>query len=172
MATNTKQKSTAETPETATNKLVPKDIDTSMLIPVYNGFQGRLVYKSSRTKEKFVWDEFGDMQEIELRELRSAKSSAKAFFANNWFMFDDEYTWVIEYLGIKAFYKNAISLDSFDDIFKKSPEEIGKIVSKLSAGQKKSVSYRARQLIVSEDLDSRKKIAALEKSLGETLIER
>ena len=169
MATNTtKQKSTAETSETAT-KLIPKDIDTSQLIPVYNGFQGRLIYKSVRTHETFVWDTFGDMQ---LRELRSAKSSAKTFFQNNWFMFDDDYAWVIDYLGVKTNYKHAISLEKFDDLFTKSPTEIEKVVSKLSPGQKKSVAYRARQLILTEEIDSRKTINALEKSLGETLIER
>jgi uncharacterized protein YozE (UPF0346 family) len=171
MATNTKQKSTAETSETAT-KLIPKDIDTSQLIPVYNGFQGRLIYKSVRTHETFVWDTFGDMQEIELRELRSAKSSAKTFFQNNWFMFSDDYAWVIDYLGVKASYKHAISLEQFDDLFKKSSADIEKTVSKLSPGQKKSVAYRARQLILTEEIDSRKTISALEKSLGETLIER
>ena len=158
MATNTtKQKSTAETSETAT-KLIPKDIDTSQLIPVYNGFQGRLIYKSVRTHETFVWDTFGDMQ--------------KTFFQNNWFMFDDDYAWVIDYLGVKTNYKHAISLEKFDDLFTKSPTEIEKVVSKLSPGQKKSVAYRARQLILTEEIDSRKTINALEKSLGETLIER
>lgn len=172
MATNTNtKKSTANSPQTK-QKLVAKDVDTSQLIPVYNGFQGRLIYKSSRTGEEFQWDEFGDVQEIELRELRNVKSAAKSFFANNWFMFDDEYAWVIDYLGINNFYKNAISLDNFDDLFTKTPAEIEKIISKLTAGQKKSVSYRARQLILEEQIDSNKAIAALEKSLGEKLIER
>lgn len=172
MATTTKNKSTAETPKTEKEKLIPKEIDTSQLIPVYNGFQGKLIYKSARTHEMFVWDSFGDVQEIELRELRNAKSSAKAFFINNWFMFDDDYTWVIDYLGLKANYKNAISLNNFDSLFTKTPTEIEKTVSKLSKGQKKSVAYRARQLILTGDIDSNKAIAALEKSLGESLIER
>lgn len=175
MATNTK-KSVAEKTEatetTVTKKVIPKDIDINQLIPVYNGFQGTLVYKSQRTGEKFVWDEFGDVQEMELKELRNAKSASKKFFIKNRFMFDKDYTWVIDYLGVGTYYKNALNVDNFDEIFKLSPAEIEKKVAKLSEGQKKSVSYRARQLIKAEEIDSNKVITALEKSLGEALIER
>ena len=69
-------------------KIVPKDIDMNQYVIVRNGFHGRLVYKSSRTGEKFVWDGFGTEQEMELKELRNAKNTSKGFFKNNWFMFD------------------------------------------------------------------------------------
>lgn len=73
---------------------------------------------------------------------------------------------------MSQYYKNALNIDSFDDLFKKSASEIEKTVSKLSDGQKKSVSYRARQLIAEGEIDSNKAIAALERSLGIELIER
>lgn len=161
-----------KTSEQKKEKIIPKEIDPNQTVVVSNGFQGKLVYESPRTHEIFIWDTFGDTQEIELRELRNAKSSAKKFFINNWFMFDDEYSWVIDYLGLKQYYKNAISLDDFDDLFKEKPEKIVKIVSKLSEGQKKSVAYRARQLIIDGTIDSNKAIKALEESLGAELIER
>lgn len=161
-----------ETEQAVKKPLIPKDIDQSTTVMVRNGFQGRLVYKSPRTGEKFTWDAFGSEQELELRELRAAKNSAKRFFAENWFMFDREYAWVIEYLGLKQYYKNAVSLDQFDEIFTKTPAEIVKVVSAMSAGQKKSLTYRAREAIVSGEIDSNKAIAALEKALGVELIER
>ena len=39
--------------------MIPKDIDPNQIVTVRNGFQGRLVYKSKRTGERFVWDSFG-----------------------------------------------------------------------------------------------------------------
>ena len=87
-------------------------------------------------------------------------------------MFDKDYAWVINYLGVGAYYKDALNVDNFDDIFTLTPAEIEKKVSKLSEGQKKSVSYRARLLIKDGEIDSNKVIMALEKSLGEELIER
>lgn len=173
----TKAKTAKATPvddavEEVKKPIIAKDIDLNQLIVVRNGYQGRLVYKSPRTHEKFVWPEFGTEQMIELMELRNAKNTFKKYFINNWFMFDDEYSWVIDYLGMSQYYKHALSVDNFDDIFSKSPSEIEKTVAKLSAGQKKSLSYRARQLISVGEIDSNKAIAALEKSLGIELVER
>lgn len=172
----TKQKSAPETTDIQTpaeeqkQKVIPKEVDLNQYISVRNGFQGRLIYKSSRTGEKFVWDEFGSEQEIELKELRNAKNSNKDFFINNWFMFDDD--WVIDFLGVRNFYKNAIKLAEFDTIFSLTPAEIKKKVSKLSHGQKKSVAYRAMEMITNGEIDSLKVIAALEESLGIELIEK
>ena len=158
--------------EEKSTPIVAKEIDQNQIIVVHSGFHGRLVYRSPRTGEKFVWGEFGDEQEMELRELRNAKSAKKKFFENNWFMFDEEYEWVIGYLGLTQYYKNALPLVGFDDLFKKSPAEIEKAIAKLSNGQKKSVAYRAKQLIADGTIDSNKAIAALENALGIELIER
>ena len=161
---------TVAAPVEEQKKITPKDVDLTQFITVKNGFQGRLIYKSSRTGEKFIWDSFGAEQELELRELRNAKNSAKAFFANNWFMFDDD--WVVDFLGVRQYYKHAIKLEDFDNIFKKTPAELKKVIGGLSAGQKKSVAYRAKELITAGEIDSIKTISALEDALGIELIEK
>lgn len=158
--------------EAAPVKIVPKEIDPHQYIPVKSGVHGRLIYKSRKTGEKFVWQGFGEEQDMELQELRNAKSANKKFFERNWFMFDEEYDWVIDYLGVRAFYRNALSIDHFDDIFEMRPAEIGKRIAMLSEGQKKAVRYRATQLISEDGIDSIKVIEALEKALGIELIER
>lgn len=165
----TKEKKTSAKDVVEEKPIIPKDVDPSQYIIVRNGFQGMLVYKSSRTGEVFKWDSFGAEQEMELRELRNAKNSAKAFFINNWFMFDED--WVIDWLGVRQYYKHAIPIDSFDDIFKLTPAKLKDAVSKLSRGQKRSVGYRATELIKEGEIDSRKTISALEEALGISLIE-
>jgi len=157
----------AETP-----KPVVKEIDPAQYITVLNGYQGSLIYKSSRTGEKFKWTEFGAEQEMELRELRNAKNTYKKYFEKNWFMFDDEFAWVIEYLGVGQYYKNAISIAEFDNIFKKDPDTLKETIAKLSGGQKKAVAFRAKTLIANEEIDSIKVINALEEVLGVELIEK
>ena len=158
--------------ETANEKrtFIPKEIDPHQIVTVRNGFQGRLVYKSRKTGERFVWEAFGAEQDMEIGELRNAKSSNKKYFINNWFMFDEP--WVVDYIGMSQYYKFAISIQDFDKLFEKPAAEIGKIISKLSDGQKKSVAYRAKQLIAEDGIDSNRTIAALEKHLGTELIER
>lgn len=166
------EKTDTKAKETENKPIVPKDVDPSTIVIVKNGFQGRLVYVSPRTHERFVWDSFGDEQEIELRELRNAKSSAKAFYANNWFMFDEDNKWVIPYLGLTNYYKNAIDIDDFDELFKLPVNKLKDAIDKLSKGQKKSVAYRARQLVIDKEIDSLKTIDALEEALGIELIEK
>lgn len=177
--TSTKKKTAEKTDAAATEvtvketeKIVPKEIDLNQYIRVKNGFHGVLIYQSSRTGEVFRWDGFGSEQDIELLELRNAKNSSKSFFINNWFMFDEEFAWVIDYLGLGQYYKNAVSIEQFDEILKGTPASIKKIVHEMSEGQKRSLAYRAVELISSGDIDSRKTIAALEEELGIELIEK
>lgn len=159
--------SKAETPR---KKPVARKVDPHDLVTVRNGFQGKLVYVSKKTGERFVWEEFGEEQDMEIGELRNARSSSKAFFENNWFMFDEQ--WIVDYLGMNKYYKYALKIEDFDETFKKTPEEIEKIVAGMTAGQKKSMAYRARALIADGDIDSNRVIAALEKCLDTQLIER
>lgn len=150
--------------------MTAKQIDPNQIVTVRNGFQGRLVYKSKRTGELFVWDAFGDEQDMELSELKNARNSCKKFFINNWFMFDE--AWIVDYIGVKQYYKFAVSVDEFDELFEKSADEIAEIIDRMSHGQKMSVAYRARQLIADGGIDSNRVIVTLEKHLGTQLLER
>lgn len=147
-------------------------IDESQFVTVYNGSHGVLIYKSKRTGETYVWDEYGSQQEMTVQELRDARNSSKKFFESNWFMFDEDTQWVIDYLGLRNFYANAPGFGKFDEIYKLSPDELAERISKMSKGQKDAVAHRAAQLITDGEIDSRKTIAALESALGIELIER
>lgn len=168
-ATGTKE-SSAISHEITPPQTPAKTIDPDQIVTVRNGFQGRLVYRSRKTGERFVWDEFGSEQDMELSELKSARSSNKKYFINNWFMFDNPE--IVEYLGLSQYYKFALSIDEFDDLFGKSADEIESVVNRLSAGQKNSVAYRAKQLIADGAIDSNRVIATLEKCLNVELVER
>lgn len=159
-----------EAPASVEKPLVPREIDPNQIVTVRNGFQGRLIYKSKRTGERWAWESFGAEQDMELSELKNARNSNKKYFINNWFMFDEE--WIIDYLGMNQYYKNSLSIQDFDSLFEKSPSEIEDVVSKLSDGQKKSVAYRAKQLIAEEKIDSNKVVTTLEKCLGAELVDR
>lgn len=183
----TTKKTTAKTPvkkevvaditQTVAESAQPKSIvkkrvelDPNSIVTVKNGYQGMLVYKSKKTGERFVWDTFGDEQDIELSELKSAKNSYKTFFINNWFLIEDPD--VIDYLGVGQYYDNALSYEEFENLFTQTPEEIETKLSRLSNGQKRSIAYRARKLIAEGEIDSNKVIATLEKCLSIELIER
>ena len=159
-----------ESPVKLEKPLVLKEIDPNQIVTVRNGFQGRLVYKSKRNGERWVWDTFGAEQDMELSELKNVRNSNKKYFINNWFMFDEE--WIVDYLGMRQYYNNSLPIQDFDKLFEKSSSEIEKVIAKLSEGQKKSVAYRAKQLIAEEKIDSNKVISTLEKCLDTELVHR
>lgn len=149
---------------------VRKTLDPRTVVPVRNGFTGTLVYRSPKTGEKFIWDDFGDELDMELSDLKAAKGSQKKFFTNNWFMIDDPE--ILEYLGVSQYYKNAIDPDAFDELFSLPLSQMKQKITKLSVGQKKTARFRAKRLIEDGAIDSLKTIEALEEVLGVDLIER
>lgn len=151
-------------------EIVAKNVDPSQYVVVKNGFHGKLIYRSKKTGEQYIWDGFGSEQEMDLHELRNAKNSYKKFFINNWFMFDED--WIVDYLGVSQYYKNSVNIEDFDRVFKESPDEIKAAIAEMPDGQKRSMAYRAKELIASKDIDSIKAIEALEEALGVELIER
>lgn len=154
----------------ASAPMVVKDIDIHQIVTVRNGFQGLLVYTDKRSGGTYRWENFGDEQDMELGELRNARGADRAFFENNWFLFDE--AWIPEYLGMGRYYKYALTADDFDEIFTKAPKEIEATLTELTAGQRKSVAYRARQLIADGTIDSRKVVDTLERCLGVDLVEK
>ncbi len=167
-------KKTTKAEEIATPKeevvIIPKEIDDTQYVTVRNGFHGVLVYVSKRTGEKFIWDEFGAEQDMELRELKNVRSSSKQFFTNNWFMFDED--WIPKYLGVDKFYKNTLPIDEFDSIFEMKPKALEKAIANLSDGQRMSAAYRASELIAERKIDSLSVIETLERALGVELMEK
>lgn len=144
-------------------ELKPEDYVT-----VRNGFNGKLVYRSRNTNEVFIWDGLGAEQEMELRELKHARNTARGYFINNWFMFEDPA--VPEWLGVSMYYKNALELEDIDALFEMTPTEIEKTIRGLPAGQKETIANRAKELLRTGDkIDSIRVIHALERSLGITL---
>ena len=149
---------------------VKTQLDPHMLVPVRNGFAGTLYYRSRKTGEEFTWERFGDEQDMELAELKVARNSARAFFERNYFLIDDPE--ILEYLNAKQYYKDAFTVEDFEDVFTKDPDEVVELVSNLSKGQKNTLRYMSKQKIADGEIDSLKVIEALEQSLGVELIER
>lgn len=164
------QKTSEATPAVKPTYKVRTTIDPTAIITVLNGFQGKLIYKSQKTGERFVWEDYGDPQDMEFQELKYARNASKKFFVNNWFMFEDPA--VIDALGVGQYYRYATSIEDLDDLFQKPADELDRIISPMSNSQKQSIAYRAKQLITDGVIDSIKTITNLENLLHVELIER
>ena len=142
----------------------PRKLDPEMYVVVRNGYPGLLVYKSTKTGERFRFEGFGDEHEIELQELKKAKNEFKDFFINNWFLIDDPE--VIEYLGVGQYYKDAFTYEEFEELADMTAEEVAARIRQISDGQKLAVTRYAQQLIRDGRIDSVRVIRALEDGLG------
>lgn len=138
-------------------------------IPVRNASPGGLVYKDSHTGLMYKWGEPGDIEFMELGELRTARNTQPKFFEKNWWEIDE--VRVLEWLNATKFYKNSLMTKDFDVLFGKSPEEIVSIVEKIPEAQKDNLILRVRAKIAAGEIDSLKVIRALQESLGVKLSE-
>ena len=87
-------------------------------------------------------------------------------------MFNDDDMWVVDFLGVSQYYKKALPLEKFDEIFDMPADEAKEVIANMTDGQRSSFGYRARQKVVNGEVDSRKMISMLEEALGIELIEK
>lgn len=123
-------------------------------------FRFYLVHKNSTVE----WEAFGDVQEMEYRELVSMRGNQRRFFEENWILIDDPA--IIKKLGVERYYKNSLTTDNFNDVFTMPADEIKKIVPTLPGGTKDAIASEAKKKIETGELDSRSAIKALEDSLS------
>lgn len=141
------------------------EITNDTMVECRNGTAGTLIYKSLLNPGYTVeWDQFGDIQELEYRELVSMRGNQRRFFEENWILIDDPA--VIKKLGVERYYRNSLTTDDFEDVFTMPAEEIKKVVPTLPGGTKDAITSEAKKRIENGKLDSRSAIKALEDSLS------
>ncbi|MDD2245272.1 MAG: hypothetical protein PHR13_11775 [Dysgonamonadaceae bacterium] len=172
-------KKTAEKAETKVenNQIDNKPVNTKRKIPLdtniscKSAVRGTLTYLSKRMAGyQVVWNDFGDEEFLDLQELISMRSTDLRFFKDNWIIIDDSegYTAqeIMNYIKVDQYYDKNVNIDNFDSLFNETPEKIKETVSKMSSGVKDTIAIRAKQLYNAGTLDSRKRVEALEESLG------
>lgn len=151
-----------------TNKVnkIPLDIN----VPVKSNYQGRLNFESKKTMGYLIeWDSYGSTEYMELSELVGMRNSSRRFFEDNWITVEDtdEYSAgeIYQFLKVDKYYKNILTPDGIEKLFKKNPNEIIKAISSLSSGMKDVVKTKAKIMYDDKTLDSNKVIDALETAL-------
>ena len=148
---------------------VAPSLELHTRIPVRNAFPGGLTYRDSRTGLMYGWKEEGDVEFMELQELRTARSTQPKFFEKNWWEIDE--VRVLEWLNATKFYKGSLMLKDFDVLFSKSPDEIIDIVAKIPEAQRENLILRVRAKVAAGEIDSLKVVRALGEALGVKLTE-
>lgn len=136
-----------------------QDIDKNRLVPVMNVTNGALVYASKRTGAEYHFTNYGDIEYIEVSELLTMRSSAKAFIDEpHLIILDDE---VIEYMGLRKQYNNLSNAQNIDVVFTFTNEEFEEVVNIAPKGIQVLIVSRAKTLYNEGTFDSVQKIRFL-----------
>lgn len=167
-------RATTDTPvietESKVSPTATQEITNDTMVACRCGAAGNLIYKSSLNKGYVVeWNGHGDVQELEYRELVAMRGNQRRFFEENWILIDDPA--VIKKLGVERYYKNSLTIDDFDEVFKMPANEITEVVPSLPGGTKDAITVKAQEMIQTGELDSRSTVKALSDALGVDLEE-
>ena len=145
-------------------------IPLDTIVPVVCNVSGGAIYESNKIKGYTItWDDFGTVEFVELSELIAMRNSARRFFEDNWIVFEDtdEYTAIqlYEFLKVTKYYEKVFTPETIETIFEMDEAELIRTVSGLSKGMKDTIAARAKIKYDAKELDSNKKIEALETAL-------
>ena len=146
-------------------------IPLDTVVPVVCNVIGGAIYKSAKTIGYTIdWDAYGSVEYVELSELVSMRNTARRFFEDNWIVLEDTENFtavqLYDFLRVTKYYENAFTSETIDTIFDMNDKEIIRVVSELSKGMKDTIATRAKEKIDAKELDSNKKIEALETALN------
>ncbi len=153
-----------------TPKPEKKKYDADDLISVRSGVSGKLVYKSLLNNGySCEWEKFGDTQQVPFGELRTAAGSQPNFYKKKYWLFDNEEDVVA--LGVKHFYADMVGIEDVMSVFKMPMADFDAKVKPLNAQLRETIAKEARILYMKGELDSIKRIKALEDATGFSIME-
>jgi hypothetical protein len=143
-----------------------KKLSDDTMITVIGNFPGDLFYRSPRTQDEWRW-EFGDEDEMSIRELKTMKSTHRRFFEDKWIIFaEHQADDVIKHLKLEKYYSDGISnQDDWDSIFELSVDELADIIDTATHNEKSLIINLAREQYESGKLTNLHVIRLIEEKL-------
>jgi hypothetical protein len=137
-----------------------QEVTLNNRIQVANFTNGTLFYRSKKSGR--VWDlvGFGATDYMEMDELIAMRSSNPKILTNPSLLILDEEA--VNHLGLTEVYKNIRMPEEIDDLFKMKYDDFVDALRKAPAGMKHLIINRAKGMIESGELDSRRVIKAIE----------
>ena len=162
----TKNVDIKETKETVAKKTTKKQepkrkaISDNVEVEFINNTNGLFVYEDKNTGKSYYLGEFGDSDYITIKELNAMKREHKGILSKFWILLvnvlDDEIELndVIEYLGLKKEYENALTLEEVDSLLiNRNEDKFESVFGKLNNQFKQRVIERAIHLFDNKEFN-------------------
>lgn len=145
-----------------------RDFAQSDGIKCHSVVQGGLYFEGSKTGMLYSFMDYGDVTEIEYRDLVAAVRTKSEYVYNPYFIIDDE-DFIAEFPAIKKFYENQISVRDLKAILDMNIADMVAAIKLLPTTAVDSLKKIASTQVASGHLDSVKKIKALDEIFGTDL---
>ena len=130
--------------------------------------QGGLYFIGPKTGMLYSFSEYGDVTDIEYRDLAAAVRTKSAFIYNPYFVIDDE-DFINEFSALAKYYEEQTSIKDLKHILDLSVHEMVSTIKSLPSTAVKSLMQIAATQVANGKLDSVKKIKALDELFGTDL---
>ena len=159
---------TVNTTEVKEDKPVKKVFDPNEGILCRSVTHGKLFVDGIKTGMKYTFYDYDDESEIEYRDLVAlVRARDKSVYNPRFIIMDEDF--IAEYPTLKKFYSDHFSTRNIKDILTLPDYQMKEEISKLPKGAVDSLKSIAVNQIVSGEIDSIRKIKALDEAFGTDL---
>lgn len=161
----------AKAMEASENALVATEekIKDEDLIVVMNGGNGGFIHKSDRTNRRWKFTTFGQTDKMPYAELLAMRNTSPKVFEDCHLVVLNQT--VQEQFGLVEKYKNIITPERIEEIFKKDVTELEAFVDALPQGMKVTFVSKARELYEDRKLYDIRVVEMIEKKFGFSLVD-
>lgn len=141
-----------------TNKMVEKAtmVKDDDLINIMSGTSGSFFHQSQQTGRSWRFTNFGQIDRMPFRELLTINNVSPRTFTDGYIVILDKT--VQGEFGLTEMYKNILTPDNLEELFKKSIEEMEVFINGLPEAMKMTFVDKAREMYENKTLDSASKL--------------
>ena len=168
MAGRTTKRTQIETDDVVSNDVGKKVFEPNEGIPCRSVTHGKLFVDGIKTGMKYTFYDYDDVSDIEYRDLVAlVRARDKSVYNPRFIVMDEDF--IAEYPALKKFYDDQFSMKNIKDILTLPDYEMKEAIRKLPKGAVESLKSIAVNQIASGEIDSIKKIKALDEAFGTDL---
>lgn len=154
--------------EVKQNKSEPRTFDPNDGILCRSVTHGKLFVDGLKTGMKYTFLDYDDESDIEYRDLVAlVRARDKSVYNPRFIIMDEDF--IAEYPTLKKFYSDHFSTKNIKEILTLPDNQMKEEISKLPKGAVDSLKSIAVNQIVSGEIDSVRKIKALDEAFGTDL---
>jgi len=156
-----KKNTTVEKKTTVTKKKIGRNEQ----IEVMSFTTGEVIYINPRTREEYIWSDYGDIKLVPFSELIEMKSRYPKYLMQPWLLILDDR--VVEHFGLVDFYKTLVKPDELEAFYQMGDEEMVKFLHNTTKDMRALIVSQTRQKIRDKEFGDLFKIKLIESTINE-----